>query len=174
MANCRWCDRSASLAPSGLCTNCVADPLARQGATLDGCGLPARGEPTTALPGSADKLAVLMARARRGEPLWHDADPLGETGEPQTDDGEDDARGRLDEGSQAGGGEGMGEGMGAGTMVLDRFTVELRIGAGCTAEAQRDALRRLDDSSFYTRVGPRLRATLNAAKLDDLLVVIER
>ena len=33
-------------------------------------------EPTTAIPGTQEKLAILAARARAGLPLWHEADRL--------------------------------------------------------------------------------------------------
>ncbi len=38
-------------------------------------------EPTTALPGTPEKIVVMSDRLRRGQPLWHpdDHSPLGDT-----------------------------------------------------------------------------------------------
>ena len=67
----------------GLCPGCrQADQQARNKAareaaalTVDVCrNAPCTGPPTTALPGSTEKLAVLEQRAARLETLWHPGD----------------------------------------------------------------------------------------------------
>lgn len=82
---CRHCGRKSVNRPRGLCWNCYYTPAvavlypstskyARRG--LGGGnvtpGPPAA--PTAAAPGSAEKVAVMEARARAGRDLWHDAD----------------------------------------------------------------------------------------------------
>lgn len=65
----------------GLCGRCYDTPTIRKqhkSATDQGYGLTAPmclpAEPTTELPGTEQKLAVLMARAAAGEHLWHPLD----------------------------------------------------------------------------------------------------
>ena len=82
---CRHCNRVPSNRPRGLCWSCYYTPgvrdlypstskFARRGVSdYNGDGqLPT--EPTSALPGSAEKVAILEARAARGESLWHPHD----------------------------------------------------------------------------------------------------
>ncbi|VTT98908.1 unnamed protein product [Gemmataceae bacterium] len=84
-AVCRHCRRSKVNRPRGLCWACYYTPgvkdlhpptskYARRGVgNLTGVRpLPRRA--TAARPGSAEKLAVLINRARRGEALWHPND----------------------------------------------------------------------------------------------------
>ncbi len=83
---CRHCGKWRCK-PRGLCYACYITPeiqeryvsahkSARRG-IRDFCGgslpLPV---PTTALPGSEEKIAVLEDRAMRGKALWHEADGM--------------------------------------------------------------------------------------------------
>jgi hypothetical protein len=86
---CRHCGLKRAARPRGLCWTCYQTlEIRRQYASmskfgrrgvLDFCGsgeLPA--EPTTALPGSLEKVAILQQRASRREALWHPDDaPVG-------------------------------------------------------------------------------------------------
>jgi hypothetical protein len=83
---CRHCQRSNVNRPRGLCWSCYYNPavrtrfpstskFARRG-ILDFEGVPTSSpEPTTALPGTPEKVAVLERRARLGQALWHPLDP---------------------------------------------------------------------------------------------------
>lgn len=87
---CRHCGGRYSCRPRGLCWPCHRDgavralypvkdsPHSRRGV---GNGVmasaPPPSEPTDALPGSEAKMAVLAARAARGESLWHPSDAGG-------------------------------------------------------------------------------------------------
>lgn len=87
---CRHCGGRYSCRPRGLCWPCHRDgavralyptsaaPTSRRGVgngVLASAPLPA--EPTDAPPGSPEKVAVLSARAARGESLWHPGDAGG-------------------------------------------------------------------------------------------------
>lgn len=39
------------------------------------------GEPTTAIPGSEEKIQVIMQRVQNGQPLWHEQDAVNYDGE---------------------------------------------------------------------------------------------
>lgn len=92
---CRHCHGRLAYRPRGLCSRCYFTPAVRDsyppdptnGSDQGGpCGraytspvgrkgprnLPA--EPTTAMPGTAEKVEVLRERARQGVSLWHPAD----------------------------------------------------------------------------------------------------
>jgi hypothetical protein len=87
---CRHCQKVKSNRPRGLCWSCYYTPgvrdlypstskFARRG-VQDFNGktrLPA--EPTNALPGTPEKVAVLEMRARLGVSLWHPLDARLET-----------------------------------------------------------------------------------------------
>jgi hypothetical protein len=82
---CRHCHVSRSNRPRGLCWTCYYTPgvrtlypstskFARRGLD-DFCGRassPSR--PTSAIPGSLEKLAILEQRARLHQALWHPQD----------------------------------------------------------------------------------------------------
>ncbi|MGE3809161.1 MAG: hypothetical protein AB7K24_31235 [Gemmataceae bacterium] len=79
---CRHCGRVRSNRPRGLCWSCYYAPgvremfpstskFARRG-VKDGFAAPA--EPTSARPGSKEKVAVLAQRAGLGQQLWHPHD----------------------------------------------------------------------------------------------------
>jgi hypothetical protein len=82
---CRHCQKVPSNRPRGLCWSCYYTPgirerypstskFARRG-IADCTGrvlLPP--EPTAALPGSAEKVAILEERARLHQALWHPRD----------------------------------------------------------------------------------------------------
>jgi len=81
---CRHCRRVPSSRPRGLCWSCYYSPgvrelypstskFARRGVS-DFCGKARLPEPTTALPGTPEKVAVLEERARLGLALWHPLD----------------------------------------------------------------------------------------------------
>jgi hypothetical protein len=83
--SCRHCGRERAARPRGLCWTCYQTlEIRRQYASLskfgrrgvlDFCGLgqlPAA--PTSALPGSIEKVAILQQRASRRESLWHPED----------------------------------------------------------------------------------------------------
>ncbi len=82
---CRHCNKVRSNRPRGLCWSCYYTPGVREkypstskyarrgvgdfnGQTTEAI------QPTTALPGSAEKLEVLAERARLGLSLWHPHD----------------------------------------------------------------------------------------------------
>ena len=81
---CRHCKKVKSNRPRGLCWSCYYKPgvrdqypstskFARRG-VHDFCGKARMPEPTTALPGTPEKVAVLEERARLGLCLWHPLD----------------------------------------------------------------------------------------------------
>src|SRR5437588_13077231 len=82
---CRHCNRVKSNRPRGLCWSCYYTPgvrelfpstskFARRG-VLDFNGRTAlAAEPTTALPGTREKVAILEERARLGQSLSHPLD----------------------------------------------------------------------------------------------------
>jgi hypothetical protein len=82
---CRHCNRVPVNRPRGLCWSCYYTPgvrdlypstskFARRG-VANFCGQAAKpAEPTEALPGTPEKVAVLEERARQGQALWHPAD----------------------------------------------------------------------------------------------------
>lgn len=83
---CVHCGRSKVNRPRGMCWTCyysparnLYGPVSKYGRRGIGHGyksfkLPVL--PTKAEPGTPEKLAVLAARARAGESLWHPDDPL--------------------------------------------------------------------------------------------------
>ena len=84
---CRHCRRMRSNHGRGLCAACGKDPAVRElypskrprragaHALYESSGPALKvPEPTTAGPGTAEKLAVLIARAEAGECLWHHDD----------------------------------------------------------------------------------------------------
>jgi hypothetical protein len=83
--SCRHCGHTPASRPRGLCWNCYYTPKIRDQYTSmsiygrrgveDSYGrflLPPA--PTRALPGTAEKVAVLMARAMMRQALWHPQD----------------------------------------------------------------------------------------------------
>jgi len=81
---CRHCNRVPSNRPRGLCWSCYYRPgvrdrypstskFARRGIS-DFNGRACLPEPTHALPGTAEKVAVLEQRARMRQSLWHPHD----------------------------------------------------------------------------------------------------
>ena len=81
---CRHCQRVKSNRPRGLCWSCYYTPgvrdlfpstskFARRG-IHDFNGRAQQPEPTTALPGTSEKVRVLEERARLGQALWHPLD----------------------------------------------------------------------------------------------------
>jgi hypothetical protein len=82
---CRHCQKSNANRPRGLCWTCYYTPgireqypstskFARRGLDdFNGYG-PLPAQPTSAPPGSEEKVLILMERARRRESLWHPAD----------------------------------------------------------------------------------------------------
>jgi hypothetical protein len=88
MANgtlCRHCQRVRSNRPRGLCWSCYYTPgvrdlypstskFARRGVSDFNGPIALADEPTTALPGTPDKVAILEQRARLGVSLWHPLD----------------------------------------------------------------------------------------------------
>ena len=81
---CRHCQKVRSNRPRGLCWSCYYSPgvrdlypstskFARRG-VRDFNGRARLPEPTTALPGTPEKVAVLETRARLGQQLWHPLD----------------------------------------------------------------------------------------------------
>ena len=81
---CRHCQKVKSNRPRGLCWSCYYRPgvrdqypstskFARRG-VRDFCGKSHLPEPTDATPGTPEKVAVLMDRARLGLSLWHPHD----------------------------------------------------------------------------------------------------
>lgn len=79
---CRHCDRNRVTRSRGLCWSCFyhpgvrerypPDPKRRCGLGMGRKRLPC--EPTHALPGSPEKIRVLMERAARGQELFHEHD----------------------------------------------------------------------------------------------------
>jgi len=81
---CRHCQKVKSNRPRGLCWSCYYTPgvrekfpstskFARRG-IVDFNGRTPLPEPTTALPGTTEKVAILEERARLGQSLWHPLD----------------------------------------------------------------------------------------------------
>jgi hypothetical protein len=82
---CRHCQKVRSNRPRGLCWSCYYKPgvrelypstskFARRGVS-DFTGQSAlAARPTNALPGTPEKIAVLIERARLGLALWHPLD----------------------------------------------------------------------------------------------------
>src|SRR5438874_1522881 len=81
---CRHCNKVRSNRPRGLCWSCYYSPgvreqypstskFARRG-VKDFNGRTKLGEPTDALPGSEEKIRILMERARLGLSLFHPQD----------------------------------------------------------------------------------------------------
>ena len=81
---CRHCQKVKSNRPRGLCWSCYYTPgvreqypptskFARRG-VKDFNGRPKLGDPTDALPGTEEKVRVLMERARLGLALFHPLD----------------------------------------------------------------------------------------------------
>lgn len=84
---CQHCNRrKASSGKRGLCHRCYFEPGVRQRYTIQAVPTNRRGvldrtgatpppaKPTDAGPGTRSKVAVLMARAARGESLFHEGD----------------------------------------------------------------------------------------------------
>jgi len=82
---CRNCQLVKSNRPRGLCWSCYYTPgvrekfpstskFARRGVGNGNKGSETP-EPTTALPGTPEKVKILEERARRGQCLWHPLDP---------------------------------------------------------------------------------------------------
>ncbi len=82
---CRHCNRVPSNRPRGLCWSCYYTPgvrelypstskFARRGVGDRNGRVPLAPEPTSALPGTPEKVAVLEERARLGLALWHPLD----------------------------------------------------------------------------------------------------
>ena len=97
---CRHCQKVKSNRPRGLCWSCYYTPgvrdlfpstskFARRG-VKDFNGRARMPEPTSALPGTPEKVAILEQRARLGQCLWHPLDarlnttPTGDEDEPVT------------------------------------------------------------------------------------------
>lgn len=77
MEVCRHCGNRQTIRRRRLCWNCSNDPEARALYRVRRRVKPAT-HPTDALPGSQEKILVLMGRARRRQELWHPDDaPLG-------------------------------------------------------------------------------------------------
>src|SRR5690242_18442394 len=82
---CRHCQKVKSNRPRGLCWSCYYTPgvrdlypstskFARRGVSDFNGSAHLAAEPTTALPGSPEKVAILEERARLGVALWHPLD----------------------------------------------------------------------------------------------------
>jgi hypothetical protein len=82
---CRHCTRVPSNRPRGLCWSCYYTPgvrdqypstskFARRGVSDFNGQVALPTGPTSALPGSPEKVAILQQRASRGEALWHPQD----------------------------------------------------------------------------------------------------
>lgn len=81
LRGCVHCGHIPANRPRGLCNKCYRNMSIRNlyGATgrygiLDFMGSAKKTEPTMSLPGTQDKVAIMMERAERGETLWHHAD----------------------------------------------------------------------------------------------------
>jgi len=84
---CRHCHAAPISRPRRLCWSCYYTPgvrgrypsasrFARQGLGLSQHSRPLPASPTTALPGSPEKIAALEERALLGLALWHPDDAL--------------------------------------------------------------------------------------------------
>ena len=82
---CRHCNRVPSNRPRGLCWSCYYTPgvrelypstskFARRGVSDFNGRARLSARPTSALPGTPDKVAILEERARLGLSLWHPLD----------------------------------------------------------------------------------------------------
>jgi hypothetical protein len=80
---CRHCSRRPASRARGLCNPChkdrgvralYPDGRANPGHAADRYGPSRPPEPTAAVPGSEERLRVLMGRAERGEAMKHPAD----------------------------------------------------------------------------------------------------
>lgn len=82
---CRACHKRPGTKSRGLCRRCynnykirrryrVMRPFATRGYGLDDDAKPLPSMPTDALPGTAEKVTVMRARARAGVGLWHPGD----------------------------------------------------------------------------------------------------
>jgi hypothetical protein len=82
---CRHCQKVKSNRPRGLCWSCYYSPgvrekypstskFARRGVSDFNGQHRLPPAPTSALPGSAEKVAILEERARLGVSLWHPLD----------------------------------------------------------------------------------------------------
>lgn len=81
---CRHCGRGKVNRPRGLCWTCYYTPGIRElhpstskfasRGVADFCGPGKLPEPTTALPGTPEKIRVLRERAAAGQRLWHPLD----------------------------------------------------------------------------------------------------
>lgn len=82
---CRHCQKVRSNRPRGLCWSCYYRPgvreqypstskFARRGVNDFNGNTSLDVEPTQALPGSSEKVAILIERARLGVSLWHPQD----------------------------------------------------------------------------------------------------
>ena len=82
---CRHCQRVKSNRPRGLCWSCYYSPgvrekypstskFARRGVSDFNGQTSLAARPTSAPPGSAEKVAILEERARLGLSLWHPHD----------------------------------------------------------------------------------------------------
>ena len=82
---CRHCQKVKSNRPRGLCWSCYYRPgvrdqypstskYARRGVSDFNGKTAQSAQPTNALPGSEEKVAVLAERARLGLSLWHPLD----------------------------------------------------------------------------------------------------
>lgn len=87
-ARCRHCGRANPNRPKGLCWTCYYRPGVReQYAPVSPHGrrskpdvngaVPPAPAPTSALPGTPAKVAVLIERAAQGVSLWHPEDGIG-------------------------------------------------------------------------------------------------
>ena len=92
MSLCRHCHRASVNRPRGLCWSCYYTPgvreqypstskFARRGVG-NFCGNAQPCEPTAALPGSPEKVAILEERARMRQQLWHPLDGTAERPAP--------------------------------------------------------------------------------------------
>jgi hypothetical protein len=82
---CRHCGRAKVNRPRGLCWSCYYTPglrdrypstskFGRRGIGDFNGKVPLPPEPTSALPGTPEKVSVLEQRARRRQALWHPGD----------------------------------------------------------------------------------------------------
>jgi hypothetical protein len=82
---CRHCQRVRSNRPRGLCWSCYYTPgvrekypstskFARRGVSDFNGASSLAPQPTSALPGTPEKVAILEERARLGLALWHPLD----------------------------------------------------------------------------------------------------
>lgn len=90
---CRHCQKTKSNRPRGLCWSCYYTPgvreqypstskYARRGISDFNGRIRLPDEPTDALPGTPEKVAVLEERARQGVSLWHPLDAVGTDAPP--------------------------------------------------------------------------------------------